>query len=119
MTAQEKWDELVERMDEVIASGEVLSRADARELVKRRYRHLADAEYPGGIGITSSQPRSRATAGTDSAERELDQRARELAARDRITYAVAYTRVLNADASLYLRYLQEHQAKLDAGARRG
>lgn len=117
MTAEQKWNELVERMDEVIASGEVVSRADARELVKRRYRHLADAEYPGGIGITSSQPRPGATAGTASAERELDQRARELAARDRITYAAAYVRILNADASLYLRYLQEHEAAL--GARRG
>ena len=32
MTAEQKWDELVERMDEVIASGEVVSRADARDL---------------------------------------------------------------------------------------
>lgn len=117
MTAEQKWDELVQRMDEVIASGEVVSRADARDLVKRRHPHLADAEYPGSIGITSSQPRPGATAGTASAERELDQRARELAARDRVSYAVAYTRVLNADASLYLRYLQEHEAAL--GARRG
>jgi len=117
MTAQQKWDELLERMDAVIASGEVVSRADARDLVKGRHRHLADAEYPGTIGVTSSQPRPAATARTGSAERELDQRASELAARDRITYAVAYTRVLNADASLYLRYLQEHEAAL--GARRG
>ena len=52
-----------------------------------------------------------------SAERELDQRARELAARDRITYAVAYTRVLNSDPRLYVAYLKEHEAAL--GARRG
>ena len=36
MTAQQKWNELVERMDEVIASGETMSRADACDLVKRR-----------------------------------------------------------------------------------
>lgn len=117
MTAQHKWDELVQRMDDLIVSGEVVSRADARELVKPRHPHLADAEYPGGIEITSSQSRPCATAGTGSAECELDQRARELAARDRITYAVAYTRMLNADVSLYLRYLQEHEQAL--GARRG
>jgi hypothetical protein len=88
----------------MVATG--LPRAEAERAVRRRYPELSPAPAQTG-----------ATAGTGSAERELDQRARELAARDGVSYAVAYTRVLNADASLYLRYLQEHEAAL--GARRG
>jgi hypothetical protein len=83
-----------------------LPRAEAERAVRSRYPALSPAPAQTG-----------ATAGTASAERELDQRAHELAERDRITYATAYVRILNADASLYLRYLQEHEAAL--GARRG
>jgi hypothetical protein len=86
---------------------EGMTRAEAERAVARKFPQFAPVP-----------PQTGAAAG-GSAERELDQRARELAARDRITYAVAYTRVLNSDPSLYLAYLKEHEAKLDSGARRG
>ncbi len=54
-----------------------------------------------------------------SAERELEQRAREMSARLGITYAAAYVKALNSGPHLYLAYLQEQEAKLGAGARRG
>ena len=117
MTAQQKWDELVQRMDEVIASGEVVSRADARELVKRRYRHLADAEYPGGIGITSSQPRPGVATGSGSAEAQLSAIAKRIASERRVPFAQAYVAALNADPTLYLQYQKDQEAAL--GARRG
>jgi hypothetical protein len=60
-----------------------------------------------------------AATGSGSAETQLDALAKRIAAERRCTYAQAYVAALNADASLYLQYLQEHQAKLDAGARRG
>lgn len=117
MTAQQKWDELVERMDDVIASGEVVSRADARELVRQRYRHLADAEYPGGIGVTSSQPRPGVTAIGSNAEAQLAARAKEIMAARRCTFAQAYVEALNESPTLYVQYLKEHEAAL--GVRRG
>ena len=117
MNGQNNWDELVERMDEVIASGEVMSRADARELVKRRHPHLADAEYPGSIGRTSSQIRSGGFAGSGSAEQQLDALAKRIAAEQRITFAQAYVEALNANPALYVAYLREHEAALGAGRR--
>ena len=56
---------------------------------------------------------------TGSAERELDQRAREMSARLGVTYAAAYVTALNSDPRLYLAYLKEQEAKLGTGARRG
>jgi hypothetical protein len=85
-----------------------LSRAEAERAVRRRYPALSPAPTQGRV----------ATAG-GKAEAKLDRRARELPARERLTYAVAYVRVLNSDARLYLAYLKEQQAKLEAGARRG
>lgn len=89
----------------MVATG--LSRADAERAVARRYPEFAPAPARSGVG------------GGVSAERELDQRARELAARDRISYAQAYVQVLNADSDLYLRYLQQKQSQVEAAARRG
>ena len=117
MTAEQKWDELVERMDEVIASGEVVSGADARDVVKRRHPHLADAEYPGSIGITSSQSRPGVTAGTASAETRTRPACAGTRRAGSDLVRAGVRAGLNADASLYLRYLQQHEAAL--GARRG
>ena len=89
----------------MVATG--LSRADAERAVARRYPEFAPAPARSGVG------------GGVSAERELDQRARELAARDRISYAQAYVRVLNDDSDLYLRYLQQKQSQIETAARRG
>jgi hypothetical protein len=117
MNEQNSWDEYCDHIDALVATGQYASRYDAGLEVKRRYPHMANVQPPGigsgQVGVV------RAAAGGGSAERELDQRARELAARDRVTYAVAYTRVLNSDPSLYLAYLKEHESKLNAGARRG
>jgi hypothetical protein len=87
-------------------SFEGMTRAEAERAVARKFPEFAPAPAQTAMAAAGG-----------SAERELDQRARELAARDRITYAVAYTRVLNSDPSLYLAYLKEHEAAL--GARRG
>ena len=89
----------------MVATG--LPRADAERAVSRRYPEFAPSPARSGVG------------GGVSAERELDQRARELAARDRISYAQAYVQVLNADSDLYLRYLQQKQSQIEAAARRG
>ena len=91
----------------MVATG--LPRADAERAVTRRYPEFAPAPVPARSGM----------GGGVSAERELDQRARELAARDRISYAQAYVQVLNADSDLYLRYLQQKQSQIEAAARRG
>ena len=84
---------------------EGMTRVQAERAVARKYPQFAPAPAQSvpGSGV--------------SAERELDQRARELASRERVTYAQAYVQVLNGDPALYLEYLREHEAKL--GARRG
>lgn len=85
-----------------------MPRAEAERAVRRRYPELSPAPVQTG-----------AAAAGGNAEADLDQRARELAARDRITYATAYTRILNSDPHLYVAYLREKEAKLGAGAHHG
>ena len=117
MNEQNSWDEYCDHIDALVATGQYASRYDAGLEVKRRYPHLAKVQPPG---IGSAQGGAvRAGVGAGSAEAQLDSMARRIAAERRCTYAQAYVAALNADASLYLRYLQEHEAKLDAGARRG
>ena len=85
-----------------------LSRAEAERAVRRRYPALSPVPAKTGVA-----------AGGGSAEAELNQRARELAAQERITFAQAYVHVLNGDPHLYVAYLKEQEAKLGAGARHG
>lgn len=82
------------------------SRAEAERAVRRRYPQFAPAP-----ALSGSAP-------GETAERELERRARELAASERISFAVAYTRILNGDPDLYVRYLKQKQAEIEAASRR-
>jgi hypothetical protein len=118
MNEQNSWDEYCDHIDALVATGQYASRYNAGLEVKRRYPHLAKVQPPG-IGSAQVGLVRAGAAGSSSAEAQLDALAKRIAAERRCTYAQAYVAALNADASLYLRYLQEHEAKLDAGARRG
>lgn len=126
MNAQQQWDqwdEFVETIDVVMAETGIRSRMDAADEVRRRYPHLRNAKYPGKPGITmsaSSGGRSTGTtAGGGNADAELERRARQYQSEHPgTTFAMAYTKVLNADPDLYLRYLRQKQAEIEAASRR-
>lgn len=107
-------DEFYDLVDQYVASGRYGGRPEAADAVRRARPDLCPTPRSKNTMTTISS----STVG-GSAEQELDRRARELAARERITFAQAYVRVLNADPSLYVAYLKQHEAKLATGTRRG
>jgi hypothetical protein len=126
MNAQQEMDlfnEFCDTIDTVMAETGIRSRMDAADEVRRRYPHLRNAKYPGKPGMTmttsagASQSASTAISG-GNAETELNARAKRIAAERHCTYAQAYVEALNSDTRLYLRYLKEQQARIEA-ARRG
>jgi hypothetical protein len=106
-------DEFYALVDQYVASGRYGGRPEAADAVRRARPDLCPSPRSRHTMTTIS---SSSVGGT--AERELEQRAREMSARLRITYAAAYVKALNSDPHLYVTYLKEQQAKLGAGARR-
>jgi len=115
MNGQYSWDDWCDAIDTVMADTGIQSRADAAEIARRRYPHLATVQPPGvGSGQAALL---RAAAGGGSAEAQLNVTAKRIAAERRITFAQAYVEALNANPALYVAYLREHEAKLAAGRR--
>jgi hypothetical protein len=106
-------DEFYDLVDQYVASGRYGGRPEAADAVRRARPDLCPNARNRKIMTTVNGSLGGST------ERELEQRARELAMRAGISYALAYTRVLNTDPNLYLRYLREQEARLGGGARRG
>ena len=109
-------DEFYDLVDQYVASGRYGGRPEAADAVRRARPDLCPNQRSKNTMTTISSGSSSAGG---NAERELEQRAREISARERITFAAAYVKALNSDLSLYLRYLQQQEAKLGTGARRG
>lgn len=109
-------DEFYDLVDQYVASGRYGGRPEAADAVRRDRPDLCPKTRGKNTMMTMS---SSNTGFGGSAERELDQRAREMSARLGITYAAAYVKTLNSDGSLYLRYLKEKAAQVEAAARRG
>jgi hypothetical protein len=114
MNGQAAWDEYVECIDALIASGEYRSRADAGDEVRRRFPHLANVKFPSET--QSGATGAASTAG--NAEAQLNEMAKKISAERGVSFAQAYVHALKANPSLYVQYLKQHDAAV-AAARRG
>ncbi len=110
---EELWNEYCGAIDRVIVETGNPSRADAAAIVKQRYPRFRGVLPPGMAGSAPSRPSPAPGTRAESASAELDRRARlHQQSHPGMTFARAYVAVLNSDARLYVRYLEEHAARL-------
>lgn len=106
--------EFYDLVDQYVASGRYGGRPEAADAVRREHPDLCPSQRSKSGMTTISNSN---TGG--SAESQLTVMAKQIMEERRVTFARAYVEALNSDASLYVRYLKEQQAKLAPGDRRG
>jgi len=119
MNGQTNLDMWSDAVDAVMREQCLASRAEAAEIARRRHPELAAAaaKAPGAMYTQTQQSSGGGQAVPTrygDPERELDSRARRIAAEERVTYAQGYVHALNRDPQLYLDFLRAQQRKLEA-----
>jgi hypothetical protein len=113
MNGQNSWDDWCDAIDKVIAETGIQSRADAAEIARRRYPHLACVKAPGSAGATGG--RTSPPAAAQNPEAELDRLARQhQREHPGSTYAQAFCAILNSDPRLYVDYLRQKAREVAA-----
>ena len=103
------WDTLCDHTDALLATGRYPSRHEAMLEAQRQNPHLD----PTPPGMQPMKPTAHPPA-TSNAEAELDRLARQIEREDRIPYAAAYQRALQANPRLYKAYLHQHPRQTGA-----